>query len=303
MRSIHGIRATLDRNESLKGLMFIAPSLVGFILFYFFPLIMTAVLSFCKWDMVSGFGGIEFTGLKNYTELFNDVWFKDSFRNNFLYAFLTLPLNIVLGMLFAVLIDKHCYKKNIFRMIYFLPYISSIVAVATVWMVLFQPSFGPVNSILGSLGIENPPKWLGDTKWALPTIAMMQVWQITGYYIVVYIAGLQGIPSTLYEAADIDGAGWFQKLRGITIPMLTPTTFFLTVTGIITSFKVFDVIQVLTQGGPGRATTVLVYYLYKVSFTFYKMGYGSTVAMVLFIVIFIITYVQWKGQEKWVNYM
>lgn len=295
--------ASLDRNENLIGYLFITPSLIGFIFFSLFPLILTFILSFSEWDMVSGFKNIKLVGLSNYKDMFTDVWFIESLKNNITFTFLTIPLFLVCGLLMAILINKHCYGKGLFKIIYFLPYISSVVAISTVWMVLFQPTFGPVNQFLTWLGAENPPKWLGDPVWALPTISLMYVWANLGYYIIIFFSGLQSIPVELYEAADIDGANWFQKLKSVTIPMITPTTFFLLITGIIASFKVFDPIQVLTQGGPGSSSSVLVFYLYKVSFQYYKVGYGSAIAMILFAVIFVITYFQWRGQKKWVNYI
>lgn len=296
-------KSSQDGNENFMGFLFIMPSFIGFIFFSFVPLILTLILSFSEWDLVSGIKNIKLEGLANYKELLSDVWFVDSLKNNILFTIWTIPMFLVGGLLLAILINKHCYGKGVFKIIYFLPYISSIVAISAVWMVLFQPSLGPVNELLRSMGMQEPPKWLGDSTWALPTISMMYVWANMGYYMIIYISGLQGIPMELYEASDIDGANWFRKLVNITIPMVTPTTFFLMITGIIGSFKVFDPIQVMTGGGPGSSSSVLVFYLYKVSFVYYKMGYGSAIAMVLFVMIFIITYFQWQGQKKWVNYI
>lgn len=298
----HG-KLCLNSNENLMGYIFIMPSFILFLVFSLIPLLLTLILSFSEWDMVSGIKNIKFIGIANYKDLFSDVWFIDSFKNNILFTILTTPVLLVGGLVLAILVNKYCYGKSFFKIAYFLPYISSIVAVSTVWMVLFQPSLGPVNDFLRAIGVQDPPKWLGDTVWALPTVSMMYVWANLGYYMIIYISGLQGIPIELYEAADIDGAGWFRKFINITVPMVTPTTFFLMITGIMASFKIFDPIQIMTGGGPGSASSVLVFYLYKVSFVFYKMGYGSAIAMILFVVIFIVTYLQWQGQKKWVNYI
>jgi multiple sugar transport system permease protein len=293
----------LDRNENLTGYLFIAPSFILFLFFSIIPLVLSAVLSFTDWDMISGFGNIKFTGIQNYKDLLTDIDFIASFKNNIIFGAITIPLQLVGGLLIAVLINKHCYARNIFKAIYFLPYISSTVAIATVFAFLLHPSFGPVNEFLKSVGIQNPPKWLVDQHWALPSLALMYVWQNIGYDIIIFLAALQTVPQELYESADIDGASWLNRLRSITIPLITPTTFFLLIAEVMGSFRVFDQIQVLTEGGPGNATSVLVYYLYRVSFRYYKIGYGSAIATVLFIIIFIITYLQWKGKDKWVNYI
>jgi multiple sugar transport system permease protein len=153
------------------------------------------------------------------------------------------------------------------------------------------------------LGISDPPKWIASSKWALPAVMIMSVWGGLGYNTVIYLAGLQGIPKELYESADIDGANWWHKLIRITIPMLSPTTFFLLITNIISSFQVFGQINIMTQGGPGTSTTVIAYYIYLSGFRYYKMGYSASMAWFLFIAIFIVTLIQWKGQKKWVNYM
>ena len=290
------------RRNTIAGCLFIAPSFIGFILFSLFPLILTIVLSFSEWDLVSGLKGIKLIGIGNYAELFKDSVFHESLRNNILFAIWSLPALLLLGLFGAILINDYVFSKQLFKTIYFLPYISSGVAVATVWKVVFQPTYGPVNEFLRSLGMANPPKWLADPNWALFTITLMFIWQNIGYYMLVYITGLQSIPKDLYEAADIDGAGKWQKIRYLTIPLVSPTTFFLFITGIISSFKIFDAIQILTKGGPGTSSSVLVHYLYKVSFEFYKIGYGSAISIILFLVVVIITVLQWRGQKKWVNY-
>lgn len=303
MRASRYRSVALDRNENFTGYLFIAPSFILFLFFCIIPLILSAVLSFTDWDMISGFGNIKFTGIQNYRDLLTDIDFIASFKNNIIFGAITIPIQLVGGILIAVLINKHCYARNIFKAIYFLPYISSTVAIATVFAFLLHPSFGPVNEFLKSIGIQNPPKWLVDQHWALPSLAMMYVWQNIGYDIIIFLAALQTVPQELYESADIDGASWFNRLKSITIPLITPTTFFLLIAEVMGSFRVFDQIQVLTEGGPGNATSVLVYYLYRVSFRYYKIGYGSTIATILFIIIFIITYLQWKGKDKWVNYI
>lgn len=290
------------KREMIKGYLFVAPSFLGFIGLSLFPLIMTLVLSVSKWDLVSGFGGIEFIGLDNFTKLFRDSTFKVSFWNNVKFAIWSMPMLLIMGFLGAVMINSLSRGRTLFKIIYFLPYISSTIAIAAIWRVIFQPTYGPINSILRAVGMSDPPKWLVSPDWALFVITLMFVWQQLGYYILIYTTALTGVPNDLYEAAKMDGANTFQILTRITIPMVSPTTFFLSVTGIIASFKVFDTIQVLTQGGPGNSSSVLVYYLYKVSFQQYKFGYGAAISVILFLVVFVITAIQWKGQKSWVNY-
>lgn len=292
----------LQRRETIAGYLFIAPSFIGFIALSLFPLIMTIILSVSEWDLVSGISGINFIGLDNFIKLFSDNTFKVSFKNNILFAIWSMPALLILGFIGAYMISSLKKTGGFFKIVYFLPYISSSIAIATVWRVIFQPSYGPINSILQSLGMKNPPQWLSSPDWALFVITLMFVWQQLGYYILIYTTALTGVPKDLYEAAEMDGANTVQKIIHVTIPMVTPTTFFLSVTGIIASFKVFDTIQVLTQGGPGNSSSVLVYYLYKVSFQQYHYGYGAAISMILFLVVFIITAIQWKLQKSWVNY-
>jgi multiple sugar transport system permease protein len=288
--------------DNIAGYLFILPGLIGFIAFIIIPFISSFILSFTEWNFVSGLSGIKFIGLKNFGKLFKDVWFTSSFSNNFIFAITVVPISLVLGLIIAVLIQKYVFGSSIAKVMIFMPYISSVVAIAIVWMVLLQPSYGPLNELLKSFGMTNPPKWLADMNWALPTLIFISIWQGLGYYVIIYIGGLNSIPNDLYESADIDGANFWHKLLYISIPLVSPTTFFLAITGIISSFKVFDLISVLTQGGPGTSTTVLAYYIYKSAFQYHNMGYASAMSWVIFVVIFMITIIQWKGQKKFVTY-
>lgn len=293
----------LQRKENFAGFLFVLPNFSGFLVFSLFPVIFSLGLSFTEWDFISGFEAITFNGVKNYTELFKDEWFIESLKNTLIYSFSTIPLGLAIGLFVAVLLDRYVFKPNAFKMIVFLPYISSIVASAVVWSVLLQPSYGPMNEMLMSLGIQDPPKWFGDMKWALPSIIAFSVWQGLGYNVLIFLAGLKGIPEELYDAAKIDGANRKQQFWTITRPLLSPTTFFLLIMGMINSFKVFDQIKVITDGGPGNSTSVLAYYMYKSAFEFFKMGYASAIAWVMFALIFIVTIVQWRSQKKMTNVM
>jgi multiple sugar transport system permease protein len=289
--------------DDITGYLFLLPSLLGFIAFIAAPVVISLVLSFTQWDLVSGFQGIKFIGLENYLRMADDEWFVSSFRNNLFYTGLLVPVALGLGLYFATVLNDKIWMKQLLRTVFFTPYISNIVAVSVVWMALFHPGRGPINYFLRLIGIANPPLWLASDQWALPAITIIGIWINIGYNMVIYLAALQGVPRELYEACEIDGATGFHKFWRITFPLLSPTTFFLLITGIINSFKVFGPVNIITQGGPGTATTVLVYYMYTAAFRFYQMGYAAALAWVLFVMIFIITIIQWKGQKKWVNYL
>lgn len=290
-----------ERIEMLTGIGFILPSLLGFVVFTLIPVIISLFLSFTKWNFMEGWGAIKFTGLENYIRLFTDDWFIRSYLNNIIFTVVTVPVLLALGMVIAVIINKFIYGGGVVRVMIFIPYIASVVAVCAVWMVLLQPSYGPINSFLRAIGIENPPMWLADFNWSLPSIMIIYVWQQVGYYSIVFIAGLKGISEDVYEAARVDGASSIRQFFSITIPLLSPTTFFLTIMGIIGSFKVFDQISVLTQGGPGNSSSVMAYYVYRTAFEYFDMGYANTLAWALFLLVFVVTLIQWKLQGRFSN--
>lgn len=287
----------------LVGYAFLLPSFLGFLVLIGIPVLHSLVLSFTDWDMVSSWKDTRFIGFKNYIALWSDPWFTASLKNNLIYTIFYVPGSLLFGFLFAFLLNRPAYARSAFRTIFFMPYISNVVAVSVVWMAIFHPTKGPINLFLQFLGIQNPPMWLASTSWALPVLIFIGVWINVGYTTVVYLAALQNIPQELIEAARVDGAGPKKILIYIIIPLLSPTTFFLLITGIINSFKVFGTVNVITRGGPGTSTTVLVYYLYTAAFSYYKTGYASAIAWVLFLIIFSITVIQWRGQKRWVSYM
>lgn len=287
--------------ETAMGYLFVGPTLIALFVFAVLPILATILLSFTEWNFIAGLDKIKFVGLSNFKKLFLDPIFLESMKNNAILM-LVIPITLLISLLLAVILNKHVYMKDLFKIIYFMPYISSIVAVAIVFQVLFHPSLGPINQALMAMGIDNPPKWLADTHFALYSVMLIQVWVSIGFNLIIYIAGLQNIPPDLYEAADIDGATGWQKLVKITLPMLSPTTFFLLVTGIISSFKIFDLIAVLTSGGPANSTSVMVYYLYETAFINLKTGYASSMGIMLLLMTLSITMIQWVAQKKWVNY-
>nr|WP_072986035.1 sugar ABC transporter permease [Clostridium cavendishii] len=292
-------RGTLEKHEAKWGYIFLLPNFVGFLIFTLIPVVAALIMSFTNWD---GFGNVDFTGFKNYLLLLKDQRFIDSFVNTIYFTIGSVPLTIIVALAVALALNQKLKGISALRAAYFLPYISSVVAVAVVWQALYNPDFGPLNSLIKSFGITDPPTWLSSTAWALPAVILMSVWKTFGYYMVMFLAGLQGIPKYLYEAAELDGCTGWQKFKNITLPMLSPTTFFVTIMCIINSFKVFDQIYVMTQGGPGTSTTVLVYNIYCEAFQKYNFGYASAQAFVFFALILMVTLIQFRGQKKWVNY-
>jgi multiple sugar transport system permease protein len=233
----------------------------------------------------------------------SDKTFRISLFNTFYYVIGTVPPTMIASLGLAMLLNQRLSGRNFFRTSFFFPFVASLVAVAVVWNMLFHPAMGPVNQLLAALGVENPPRWSASVDWAMPTVIMASIWRGMGYYMIIYLAALQGIPSYLYEAAEIDGANAWQKFRYVTLPMLTPATFFVSIMLTIYSFKIFDLILVMTGGGPGRATNVLVIHTYNVAFREFKFGYASAIAMVLFLIVLIITIVQFRMEKRWVSYM
>jgi multiple sugar transport system permease protein len=289
---------TPGRKEALVGWLFLLPEIVGMLLLNVFALVFSLYLSFSSWDLLSGLSGIKFIGIDNYVKMFQDISIGKALMNNLLFTVLTVPLSIGIALVLAVLIHSKVYGKDYFKVVFFLPYISSIIAIAAVWSALLHPSLGPINQFLMDLGISNPPKWLVDPKTSLASIAIISTWAGIGYTIIIYLAGLTNISADLYEAADIDGASSMQKFFKITVPLLRPTTFFLFITMLIGSFKVFDLIAFLTEGGPHNSSTVVVFRIYEEGFRNYNMGYASAISWLLFAIIGLITAATWKLRKE-----
>lgn len=286
--------------KNLIAYSFILPNLLGFVIFTLVPIAFSLALAFMSWD---GANRVTWVGLDNFRHLMEDETFGIALTNTLYYVAGTVPLTLLASLGLALLLNQPLRGRDIFRTIFFFPYVASLVAVAVVWNLLFFPSAGPVNELLRAVGVSDPPRWAASIDWAMPTVIMATIWKSMGYYMVIYLAALQGIPGILYEVADIDGANAWQKFRYITLPMLTPATFFITVMLTITSFKVFDLIMVMTGGGPGRATNVLVIHIYNTAFREFKFGYSSAIAMVLFALVLSITIMQFYMEKRWVRYM
>ncbi|HOB91174.1 MAG TPA: sugar ABC transporter permease [Bacillota bacterium] len=290
---------SLRQARRLTAYAFLLPNILGFVTLTLIPIVAAFGLSFLDWDFANP---AKFVGLRNFMRLARDSGFKISLKNTIYYSAVSVPLTIVFALFLAALLNQRVRGIKFFRTIYFFPEISSIIAVAVVWNMLYHPTMGPINSFLRSIGIDNPPGWTASVKWAMPAVILMSVWKQVGYYTVIFLAGLQGIPEQLYEAATIDGANSWQKFRYITLPMLSPTTFLVSILLVINSFKVFDQIVIMTDGGPGRATNVLVYYIYYQAFLLFRFGYASAIATVLFALVLIVTIVQFRMEKKWVHY-
>lgn len=292
-------KLSLSTKNAIKGYLFLVPNIIGFAIFTFIPILASFILSFTSWD---GFGDIKFIGLANFKALLSDAVFKESMWNTLVFVLGSVPITLILALLVAMLLNKGIKGIKIIRAAFFLPYITAALAVAVVWQLLYHPTLGPINQTLMSMGIENPPRWLASTSTAMLSVIIMYVWKMIGYYMIIFLAGLQGVPRQLYEAADIDGANAWHKFKSVTWPMLSPVMFFSSIIAIINSFKVFTEVYVLTGGGPGHATDVLVYNIYVQAFKKYNLGYASAMSYVLCIIIIAITVIQFRGQKKWVNY-
>ena len=288
-----------ELKQSLTAASFLAPSLLGLILFSAVPVVFSMFISLTDWNYVNGIGNWNFVWFENFKKLWSDEWFRASLCNTFVYTVVTVPIGLFLAVVIAVLIDQFCAKKlaGMLRVTMYMPKICNIVASAAVWTMLYS-TYGPFTQLMKALGWTDPPRFLASYTWALPAIMLMSIWQGLGYHVFLYSASLTSLPKDIYEAADLDGVNGIQRFFYITLPQLKPTTFFLTVTGIISSFKVFGSINVMTHGGPGSSPYTLVYYIYKSAFTYYEMGYASAVAMVLFAILLCVTLYQWHHNKN-----
>ncbi|WP_173426592.1 carbohydrate ABC transporter permease [Paenibacillus ehimensis] len=291
-----------SKKEALVGWLFLAPEFVGIVLLYVFPVLFSLYLSFSEWNLVGGISSIKFVGLENFAKLFDDEKVLMALKNNLIYTVLTVPVGMLLALILAVLIHSRVYGKSYFKVAFFIPYISSLVALGAVWSALYHPSKGPINQFLISLGITDPPKWLADSNYSLLSIIIIAIWAGIGYQIVIYLAGLTNIPEEMYEAASIDGASPWHKFTKITLPLLGPTTSFLFITLLMSSFKVFDLVAFMTGGGPNDSSTVIVFRIYEEGFRNFKMGYASAISWLLFAIVGLATLATWQLQKRKVHY-
>jgi ABC-type sugar transport system permease subunit len=261
-------------------------------------MVASAVYSTWRWDLLTA---PVFVGLRNYLELLHDSLFWLALRNTVWFVLLTLPTGVALSLALALAVNTRLRGMTLFRSAYFLPFIVSMVAVAVVWRWVYNPDFGLLNWLLGRLGVAKVA-WLSNSTTAMPAVAAMFVWKNLGWNMTLFLAGLQGIPGHLYEAAALDGAGRWQQFRHVTWPLLAPTTFFVTVTTVIGNFQVFDAVYLMTQGGPGRSTEVYIYLLYNQGFRFFNMGYAAAMAWVLCLILAVLILEQFRVLGRRVQY-
>lgn len=293
-------KQTIDlKTTSTAAYLFLAPALSAIFIFFFIPVIAAFIISFTDFDIytLGNFSTLRFIGFDNYIKLFKDDLFWTALGNTFYFVVVAGPLSIAVSLIAALMLNSKLVKfKSLFRLSYFLPVVTTLVAVAIVWRFIYHPNFGILNFLLSLVGI-NPIDWLGDPNWAMPSIILLAVWKNFGYNMIIFIAGLQNIPEELYEAADIEGASAIQKFKHITLPMLAPTTIFVTIITMIGYFQLFAEPYVMTQGGPLNKTLSIVQYMYQEGFRWWNMGYSASIAFVLFVIIFIGTIIQFKVKK------
>lgn len=283
----------------LEAYLFLLPQILGLLIFSAGAIIASFVISFMNWQLVVPPVWI---GLANYVELFNSPKFWQVLRNTVFYTIGYVPPSVILPLLVAILVNQKIRGVIFFRTVYFLPVVTSGVAIALVWGWMYNPSFGVINYILQELFGITGPRWLADPRWAMPSLIIIGVWNSLGYHMVIYLAGLQSIPPELSEAVRIDGGGSWHIFRHITLPLITPTMFFVLILSIIGSFQIWTITYMLTQGGPADATLTLSYYIFQQGFEWFHMGYAAALAYVLFAVVFLVTMIQLKLQSRWVFY-
>ncbi len=290
-------RFTQRQQEEFAGWAFASPWIIGFVLLTALPMIASAVIAFTDWNVIQP---MQWVGLKNIQQATTDPLVWQSLKVTTIYAFVSVPLQVVFGLAVALLLNSNIRGLRFYRTIYFLPSVLSGVAVALLWRWIYASDFGLINSLLAELGIRGPG-WLGNPDWALPALIGMAMWHVGGGMI-VYLAGLQGVPSELYEAAAVDGANAWVRLRYITLPMISPVIFFQLVTGLIAALQIFTEPLIMTNGGPQNATLTMILYLYRNAFQFFKMGYASVMAWILFFYILALTLLIFRSSQLWVFY-
>lgn len=293
-------QSPLRRKEILAAYLFLLPTLIGFAVFIVGPMFAALGLSVVQWNLLTP---PQFAGLANYQKLLSDTRIDDIYLTTFKIALATMAIKLLLGLVLAVLLDQklHRWLSGFFRLSFFFPYVVSVTAVALMWSFLMNKDLGLVNYLLGQIGIERIP-WLNSSAWSPVAVVITDVWKELGFYVIVFLGGLQSIPSEFYDAAQVDGANRWQIFSRVTLPLLSPTILFLSVIGMIGSVQIFAQPQILTDGGPGDATRTIVMYIYEQGFRFFDMGYASTIALSLFVIIFILTLLQFRLSRRWVFY-
>jgi len=295
-------------DQQWEAYLFLLPSLLGFVLFVLLPVLASLGLSFVKWNMINPMSSPKFVGLANFRQLLgSDQVFDDVVWNTAYFMITIVPLQLILGLLVALALNQSIRGALLYRVIYFMPVVTIIVAGAIVFQFMLNRNFGLISNLFWSLGEWTglpiqPPDFLGSTKWSKPSVVMLTIWKNVGFTMVIYLAALQGVPQELYDAANADGATTWQRFRHVTMPLISPTTFFLFVIQMIGAFQLFTEAFVMTAGGPANSTLTVVYYIYQNAFEYMKMGKASAIAWFLFLFIFLFTLLQTRLQSRWVHY-
>jgi ABC-type sugar transport system permease subunit len=287
------------RSEAVAGYLSVLPALIVISVFAVFPVAFSLGVSLFKWSLASP--TITFVGTRNFETLFASETFWQVLRNSLFFSVGTVVLIVVLAFNLALLLDVKIRGIAFFRALFFIPHLVPMAMIATLWLFLYEPQRGPINAALGLLGIPGPA-WLQSTSWAMPAMIIVKVWKAVGYYTILFLAGLQGIPQELYEAAKMDGAGFWRRTLHITLPLISPMTLFVVIVAVIGSFQDFDQIAVMTRGGPVDSTNILVYYLYEQAFRNYQVGLGSAIAVLMLVLLAIFTVVKLQLARYWVHY-
>jgi len=276
--------------EKYAALIFIMPALLGTFIFIIIPVFCSFALSFCNWDLL---GSIQYAGLSNYKEIFNDDLFFKIFANTVVFALSVSIFGVIIPLVLAGILNSKIRGSEFYKTAYFLPFITPMVVIAIVWQWIFDPNIGILNNVL-RLHIN----WLYDTHYAMLALIIVSVWKLIGYNMIIFLSSLSGISQSLFEAAKIDGANSFQVFKNVTVPMLSPAIFFVVIITAISSFQVFDLIFLMTEGGPLDSTNVLVYAVYQNAFEYFNIGKASAIAYVLFVIVLVLTLIQWNFRKK-----
>lgn len=288
------------KRESRTAWLLAGPAIVLMMLFIIVPTVAVIVLGFTDFEL--GYSNFRFVGFENYVELFSDRTFRTSLWNTVVYTVIVTPFSIIFGLGIAMLIEAEPRAKAFFRTVYFLPVASLLVAMATVWQYMLHPSIGPVNMMLGVFGIAGP-NWLGSSSTVLPSLAIIGIWQSVGFNMVLFLAGLTAIPRDLYAAAEMDGVrSSFERFRLVTWPMLAPTTLFVVTISIINSVKVFETVKALTEGGPNKASEVLLFTIYQEGFVYLRVGYASAMTVIFLAILVVLMFLQYRVLDRKVHY-
>ena len=296
--NVRQYRSRRAKKEAMEASLFLLPFLVGVSIFNVYAFVQNIIISFTN---KKSLGQAKFVGLSNYVKLLADAKFYQAIQNTLLYVVICVPAVIILSLIIAVALNQKIKGMGIYRTLIYLPVITLPTAVGMLWKWLFNNQFGLINEMLAGIGITGPA-WLSDPKWSLLAVCIVLIWSSIGTAVIIFLSGLQGISTSYYEAAEIDGANKWERFRHITIPMLSPTLFFVLINTIISSFQVFDQAFVMTKGGPVKASYTLVYHIYQSAFVEFKMGRACAASMILFVIILIITMIQMYGSKRWVNY-